>query len=137
MKHGQCKTSTYSAWTAMMRRCYTPSVPNFERWGGRGIRVCERWRDFRNFLADMGPRPTGLSLDRINNDGNYEPGNCRWATREQQGRNTATTRNITFAGKTQCLSDWAAEVGITPHGLYYRLQRGWPLERALTERVAP
>lgn len=86
-KHGLSKTPTYVAWSGMMHRCANPANPRFSHYGGRGIRVCERWHDFMNFLEDMGPKPPGLSIDRINNDGNYEPGNCRWATAQQQSAN--------------------------------------------------
>ncbi len=90
LKHGQYKTPEYTTWLNMKRRCNNPSHPSWKHYGGRGIRVCDRWlgaQGFINFLADMGPRPEGLTLDRINNDGNYEPGNCRWATWEVQRAN--------------------------------------------------
>lgn len=90
-KHGHTKnltcSRTYRSWKSMIQRCTNPNVPRFNRWGGRGIKVCDRWADFENFLADMGERPVGMSLDRINNDGNYEPGNCRWATPTEQRMN--------------------------------------------------
>lgn len=94
-RHGHCverQTSTYRIWAGMIERCHKPSDPDFAGYGGRGIRVCEHWMDFRRFLADMGERPPGLTLDRIDNDGNYEPGNCRWATRSQQNLNTRRSR---------------------------------------------
>ena len=84
---------TYRSWQNMKTRCLNPNHPRFKNWGGRGIKVCERWMDFTNFLADMGEKPEGLTLDRINNDGNYEPGNCRWATRKQQVQNRRDQKN--------------------------------------------
>lgn len=90
--HGMTKSATYRTWTAMKFRCSSPSHVAYARYGGRGVRVCERWLVFENFLEDMGERPPDRTLDRIDSDGDYEPGNCRWATSAQQGRNTCTTK---------------------------------------------
>lgn len=90
-KHGMTGTPTYHAWVAMRQRCSNPNLNRAERYVGRGIKVCDRWSSFENFLADMGVRPDGLSLEREDNDGDYEPGNCKWATRSEQMRNRRST----------------------------------------------
>jgi hypothetical protein len=119
----------------MVRRCRDPKVAIWPHYGGRGITVCKRWLNFLNFLADMGPRPQGHSLERIDRDSHYEPGNVRWATQAEQVRNTSRTRLITYNGITLCLADWATRLGISDSTLEYRIKH-WPLERALTTPTA-
>lgn len=132
LTHGASKTREYRIWQAMKNRCYNPRVTSYPNYGGRGVRVCARWlNDFEAFYADMGPCPQGFSIDRINNDGDYEPGNCRWASRREQARNQRRNRVIEFQGKSQCLSAWANELGMDQSSLRERLER-WPLDRALT-----
>lgn len=103
---------TYRSWKAMHYRCTKTKNIGYARYGGRGIQVCDRWIDFDNFVEDMGIRPIGTTLDRINNDGNYEPGNCQWATKNQQGGNQSTNRYLSFQGRTQHLSQWASELNV-------------------------
>lgn len=124
----------YRAWARMKRRCLDPRTDGYHRYGGRGITVCPRWlNSFENFLADMGPRPTDQhSLDRVNNNGNYEPGNCRWATLDMQANNRRANRRLTHNGKSQGVSAWARELGCKPHTITMRLARGWPVALALS-----
>lgn len=117
----------------MIQRCNNSNYSQFKDYGGRGIEVCDRWKNsFKAFLDDMGEPGIGMSLDRIDNSGNYEPGNCRWATRKQQRRNSRSNRYLTWNGKTQCLTDWAAECGVSKNCLIWRLKSGWSLELTLT-----
>jgi hypothetical protein len=106
----------------------------FHCYGGRGIKVCDRWQKFENFFADMGHPPEGKSLDRYpDKNGNYEPSNCRWATKEQQSRNRRDNRLLTHAGETLCSEAWSRRVGISRAGLMRRIDiLKWPLEKALT-----
>lgn len=118
------KLPEYAVWSAMLSRCNNPKNSNYHRYGARGIVVCERWLKFKNFIADMGPRPSGEhSLDRIDNDGNYEPENCRWATLKEQARNTSRNRLLTHDGRTMCLDDWAREIDVSPSCLSHRLEK--------------
>jgi hypothetical protein len=137
MAHGNRTTyrAEYRVWVEMRKRCRNPKRSNYHLYGARGIRVCDRWERFDNFLADMGPRPSSRhSLDRIDPDGHYEPGNVRWATATQQARNKRTNRRITYDGRTQLLTDWANELGIRKSVLHWRLAQGWSLERALSKK---
>lgn len=125
----------YRAWLSMKGRCRDKGRPSY---GGRGIKVCDRWlNSFQNFLQDVGPKPSSLhTLDRKDNDGNYDPDNARWVLPEQQQNNKRTSRIIEFGGRRLSLAQWAREVGITQRGLVSRLDvYGWPLERALTEEA--
>ena len=108
-----------------------PQNPSYKNYGGRGITVCERWLcSLENFILDMGPCPPGLSLDRIDNDGNYEPLNCRWATRAEQNSNSRHNRRITFQGKTQTLVEWCRKLGFVYSTVNARLNRyGWSEDR--------
>jgi hypothetical protein len=118
----------------MKSRCDNPNNRFFSHYGGRGISVCDRWRsDFRNFLADLGPKPSPRhSLDRIDNDGIYEPGNCRWADRGTQANNKRNNRLITIGGISLTIPQWAKRSGIECPTLKGRLRRGWSPERAIS-----
>ena len=114
----------YSSWANMVQRCTNPAHHRYHRYGGRGIRVCERWRlSYEAFIADMGDPPVGTTLDRKDNDGDYEPGNCRWATQIEQHRNTSRNRFIEFGGKRMCISAWAEHLGVSKDVLRSRLSR--------------
>jgi len=134
-KHGESGTPEYRSWAAMLQRCLNPKDASYHRYGGRGITVCKRWLKLENFLSDMGKRGDGLSLDRINNNGNYEPGNCRWATTKQQHANTRANRHISFNGKTMPVGHWASYLGINSRTLIKRLNAGWPVKTALTKPI--
>ncbi len=119
-KHGMTNTPTHRSWLSMRRRCNEVTHDQYKYYGGAGVKVCERWQDsFDNFLADMGERPLGMTLDRIDPAGNYEPNNCRWATQKEQMNNT--TRSVKFEGKT--LTEWSEELGIKYDTLSYRLRK--------------
>ena len=134
--HGKTDTPEYNIWKLMLRRCRAPQAVNYARYGGRGIRVCDRWsgpNGFANFSADVGDRPgPEYSLDRIDNDGDYEPGNVRWSEATVQARNRRSNHPISFDGRTQSLTAWSAERGIGPGTLWFRITHGWSVERALT-----
>lgn len=120
----------------MVRRCRETTHFAYSRYGGRGITVCDRWASFDNFFADMGAKPEGRSLDRINNNGNYEPTNCRWATKYEQDNNRRSNRLFTVNGVTRTIAEWSRHTGIKAGRLYDRvLTNGWSMERAITEPV--
>jgi hypothetical protein len=135
-KRGQTRSPEYSSWSKMLNRCSDPNHRMWKRYGGRGITVCERWNSFKLFLEDMGPMPAPkFTIERINNDGNYEPGNCRWATRKEQGNNRYTNRLLTHDGKTLTIMQWAEVTGIRFGVIWDGLDRGWPVAEALTAPV--
>lgn len=135
--HGMTDSLTWKSWKSMLDRCYGEHRTDNHNYKARGIIVCERWRhSFEAFLADMGERPSRRhSIERIDNDGHYEPGNCCWATPEQQGRNRRTNHNMTMNGQTMCLKDWANKVGIRETTLWARLKAGWSIEKSLSAPV--
>lgn len=133
LKHGSCNTSEYIAWSNMKQRCSDPNYKEFHLYGGRGIKVCDRWiGSFTNFFEDMGKTPIGSEIDRINNDGHYSPENCRWTTAKVNCRNRRTTRFITHNGETLSVEDWAEKVGVSGSVIRQRLDRQkWSVEKTL------
>ena len=137
--HGETRDGeiprTYTVWSNMRDRCRPASLDN-KHYYGRGISICERWDVYEKFKEDMGECPEGKTLDRIDNDGNYEPGNCRWATMKEQGRNRRNNVILTYDGHTACLAEWAEITGINYHTLDNRLKRSkWTTEEILTTPV--
>lgn len=125
-------TSEFNAWMRMRNRIVNPNNNRYHRYGGRGIKVCERWASFEMFLADMGPRPSPKhSIDRIDNNGDYCPENCKWSTNKEQNRNKSTNRVITFEGKTLTAAEWAEVTGIKGATIRARIRNGWSAEKAL------
>lgn len=134
-RHGYAGTPTYVSYQEMLKRCYNPSVIRYPIYGGRGIKVCDRWREsFLSFLKDMGEKPSRKhSLDRIDNNGDYCPENCRWATNKEQCNNKRNNRYVNAFGKIQTISEWAEETGIPPRIILQRLDRdNFSVEEALT-----
>lgn len=135
--HGLSKAhaSAYRTWKDMRGRCLTPGNTDYPSYGGRGISVCERWDSFALFLSDMGDRPDGKTLDRIEVNGNYEPGNCRWADAKEQANNKRNNHIVSWDGVDKTLAQWCDQFGIEPSKVRYRLARGWPLHRAFNNGV--
>lgn len=133
MQHGLQGSAEHKVWVKMRSRCNNPNSKDYRHYGARGIKVCERWRFFKHFLADVGRRPPGAyTLDRINNDGWYEPGNCRWATKQQQQRNTRNNRLVSFRGESKPMIVWAEQFALPYEVVRNRLRIGWTAEKALT-----
>lgn len=130
--HGYSDTRTYKIWGAMRQRCTNPHDSGYHNYGARGISVCKRWQDFENFLLDMGEAPAGMSIDRIDNNGDYTPENCRWATRTEQGNNKRNNVRLEWQGRTQTVPQWARELGMKPTNIRQRLRDGWTVDRALS-----
>lgn len=130
--HGKTLTSTYHSWMTMKARCSNPNSNRHSNYGGRGIKVCERWAKFENFLEDMGERPDGMSLDRINSDGDYEPGNCKWSTQKEQQNNRRNNMLIELDGVTMTLAQWSEKTGFDATTISTRIRRGWSCHDALT-----
>lgn len=130
--HNMTGTRTYRIWAAMKARCQRKTSSDYPKYGGRGIKVCARWQKFENFLADMGEAPPELSIERNDNDGNYDISNCCWASTLEQARNKTTNHKITHNGKTACLSEWEEITGISQKAILRRLSLGWSVSDALS-----
>lgn len=134
--HNMSDSPLYRVWATMRNRCNNPNVKGYKLYGGRGIKVCDRWESFENFLSDMGPRPSDLhSIDRINVDGDYGPSNCRWATQPEQASNKRNSRYLTANGETQTMAEWARRLGCNPAAILARLASGMSEAEAVTKPV--
>lgn len=131
--HGMSNTKTWKCWANMKARCSNPNETGYENYGGRGITVCDRWLEsFKNFLEDMGEKPKGLSIEREDNNGNYEPGNCSWGTPQRQSRNRRSNRIIEHDGLSGTLTDWAEHIGVSVAVLSHRLGK---LKKTMAEAI--
>lgn len=136
--HGLRKSKEYGVWCAMKNRCMNPNVNRYKDYGGRGIKVCKRWIDsFEAFYADMGSRPDGFTIDRIDNNADYEPSNCRWVSRAENCRNKRNNRFVKFKGKSKTIAEWAEILCLDYKIVRQRIGRGWPAEKAFTEPIIP
>ena len=140
MKHGHTanmtKTPEYRAWNDLKQRCLNPKNKSYHNYGGRGITVCDRWQGengYNNFIQDMGPRPEGTSIDRINNDLGYFPANCRWATQEEQALNKRTNHRLTYNGESLTIKEWSDKLGIPITTIAKRITSGFPIEDVLSK----
>lgn len=134
--HGFTGNPTYKIWAGMIQRCTDSNRVGYENYGGRYIKICEKWLTFKGFYEEMGDRPQNTSLDRINNDGDYCKENCRWATRKEQNNNTRRNVNITYNGQTKTLSQWSEILKINYKVLFSRIRDyHWDIEKAFTEKV--
>lgn len=127
--HGASFTREYGIWGNMLYRCNTDTCPNYSEYGGRGIKVCERWNSFENFLADMGKAPLGFSIERKDVNGDYTSNNCVWATMEKQANNRRNTRRVTLNGETKSLKEWCQHFNLSWHMVANRYRRNWPIEQ--------
>ena len=130
--HRKTKSRTYASWAMMIQRCTNPKFPNFPRWGGAGVTISKEWREsFETFFSDLGERPLGKSLDRIDGKLGYCKENCRWATLQEQSQNRKNSRLLTFRGETKCIAEWARVTGFSYMTVVSRLNQGWTVEEAL------
>lgn len=136
IKHGLSHSKTYKIWKSIKYRCLNKKCEFYRIYGGRGITICDRWKNsFENFYADMGECPSGFSIERMNNGGNYEPSNCKWASNFEQGRNKRTNTYIEFNGERKIIADWSLSTGISNAVIYSRIRNNWDVKDALTVKV--
>lgn len=136
-RHGHAKrgsvSRTFKTWVRMRERCENPKAVNYDRYGGKGIKVCNRWSEFKFFLEDMGEKPLDMTIDRIDNSKGYSKKNCRWVSKEAQARNKSSNLFYEIEGRRQCLAEWAREYGLDYHFVRARIRRDWPILEALTK----
>lgn len=135
--HGMSNAREYAIWSGILSRCRNPNSKDFQNYGGRGIYVSERWLVFENFFHDMGPSAAGMSIERLDNDGPYCKENCKWATRQEQNRNSRHNRNLVCDGESKPLGVWAELMGISRSCLDARLKSGWSVEKAIRTPTRP
>ncbi len=139
--HGMSKSPEHATWRRIIQRCTNPNVERYPRYGGRGITICDRWlepegKGFINFIEDMGNRPSKEhSIERADNNGNYEPGNCKWATRKEQCRNRTTSHYIEYNGQVKTIAEWSEITEVKQLTLLARIRKGWSIEKALTTKT--
>ena len=133
-KHGLSKTPAYRRWGSIKARCNNKNSNHYADYGGRGIKVCRRWLKFDNFQDDMGERPKGTSIDRINNNGNYEPSNCKWSTKKEQSNNRRNNIVIKYKGNEKTITEWARHFKINESTFYYRYKNKMPLEKMMSKK---
>jgi len=137
-KHGMSQSKEFMIWASMRARCNNKNSQNYKFYGARGIKVCGRWdKSFKAFYEDMGSKPDGHSINRVNNDGNYEPSNCEWSTAKNQMNNMQGNHNITFKGITKTLTEWSEKFGLKSPTVRRRLKKGWSVANALTMPLRP
>lgn len=136
LRHGHARsgrvTRTHQSWNSMVGRCTNPRDGRYRDYGGRGIKVCDRWMVFEEFLKDMGERPPGLTLERKDNNAGYSPENCKWATRKEQANNTRRNRVLEFCGERLSVAQWSERLSLNPENVYIRLKNGWSTPDALS-----
>lgn len=134
-KHGMHGTRTYDTWRSMIQRCINTRCPVYDHYGGRGIKVCDRWLNFKNFYEDMGVRPEGTSIERVDVNGNYEPGKCIWATPKEQSANRRNNNEIAYDGMIKCLKGWCEYLSMHESTFRNRMGRGWSVKQIIETPV--